>query len=141
MWPLAVAAVVPKLMTTTAVCVAVRRWKLSSVSAALEQAGAEVRDPVWRLPFWTPYEPMIEPGIADLRELPVDDVRLHALRQQEVARLEVAVHEGERHLRRDVHPDLLHRVGEDRVRLALEAAAHLTNSVRPPFTILTSDGA
>lgn len=44
----------------------------AAVAAALEQAGAEVRDPVWRLPFWTPYEPMIEPGIADLDNAPPD---------------------------------------------------------------------
>jgi leucyl aminopeptidase len=44
----------------------------ATVAAALEKAGAEVRDPVWRLPFWTPYEPMIEPGIADLDNAPPD---------------------------------------------------------------------
>ena len=27
-------------------------------------------DPLWRLPFWTPYEPLIEPGIADLDNAP-----------------------------------------------------------------------
>ncbi|MBT8415574.1 MAG: leucyl aminopeptidase family protein, partial [Boseongicola sp.] len=27
-------------------------------------------DPVWRLPFWDPYEGMIEPGIADLDNAP-----------------------------------------------------------------------
>ena len=39
-------------------------------AAALCAAGARVRDPVWRLPFWTPYEPLIEPGIADLDNAP-----------------------------------------------------------------------
>ena len=39
-------------------------------AAALAQAGERVRDPVWRLPFWTPYETMIEPGIADLDNAP-----------------------------------------------------------------------
>jgi leucyl aminopeptidase len=29
-----------------------------------------VADPVWRLPFWSPYEPLIEPGIADLDNAP-----------------------------------------------------------------------
>ena len=29
-----------------------------------------VRDPVWRLPFWDPYEALIEPGIADLDNAP-----------------------------------------------------------------------
>jgi leucyl aminopeptidase len=46
----------------------------AAVAAALEQAGAKVRDPVWRLPFWTPYEPMIEPGIADLDNAPPDSM-------------------------------------------------------------------
>ena len=39
-------------------------------AAALERAAREVRDPVWRLPFWDAYEPMIEPGIADLDNAP-----------------------------------------------------------------------
>ena len=37
---------------------------------ALEKAARSVRDPVWRMPFWDPYEPMIEPGIADLDNAP-----------------------------------------------------------------------
>jgi len=40
------------------------------LAAALETAAAEVRDPVWRLPFWDAYETMIEPGIADLDNAP-----------------------------------------------------------------------
>jgi leucyl aminopeptidase len=40
------------------------------LAAALAEAGGRVRDPVWRLPFWAPYEPMIEPGIADLDNAP-----------------------------------------------------------------------
>lgn len=39
-------------------------------SQALEAAAAQVADPVWRLPFHAPYEPMIEPGIADLDNAP-----------------------------------------------------------------------
>lgn len=39
-------------------------------AALLATAGAKVRDPVWRMPFWTPYEPLIEPGIADLDNAP-----------------------------------------------------------------------
>lgn len=39
-------------------------------AALLATAGARVRDPVWRMPFWTPYEPLIEPGIADLDNAP-----------------------------------------------------------------------
>ncbi len=39
-------------------------------AAALAAAAAAVRDPVWRLPFWDPYEAMIEPGIADLDNAP-----------------------------------------------------------------------
>ncbi|WP_417726608.1 leucyl aminopeptidase family protein [Roseovarius sp.] len=39
-------------------------------AVALEAAAARVADPVWRLPFHTPYEAMIEPGIADLDNAP-----------------------------------------------------------------------
>jgi leucyl aminopeptidase len=42
----------------------------AGVVAALESAAARVADPVWRLPFWTPYEAEIEPGIADLDNAP-----------------------------------------------------------------------
>jgi leucyl aminopeptidase len=38
--------------------------------SALETAAATNADPVWRMPFHTPYEPMIEPGIADLDNAP-----------------------------------------------------------------------
>ncbi|QGX97160.1 leucyl aminopeptidase family protein [Roseovarius faecimaris] len=38
--------------------------------SALETAAAQVADPVWRLPFYAPYEAMIEPGIADLDNAP-----------------------------------------------------------------------
>ena len=37
---------------------------------ALEAGGAQTADPLWRMPFWTPYETMIEPGIADLDNAP-----------------------------------------------------------------------
>jgi leucyl aminopeptidase len=40
------------------------------IAAALDAAARAVRDPVWRLPFWAPYEPLIEPGIADLDNAP-----------------------------------------------------------------------
>lgn len=39
-------------------------------AAALDAAAERVHDPVWRMPFWTPYEKMIEPGIADLDNAP-----------------------------------------------------------------------
>ena len=39
-------------------------------AANLEPASRKVEDPVWRLPFWEPYEPMIEPGIANLDNAP-----------------------------------------------------------------------
>ncbi|MDJ0640852.1 MAG: leucyl aminopeptidase family protein [Paracoccaceae bacterium] len=39
-------------------------------AAALEAAAKAVQDPVWRMPFWEPYEKMIEPGIADLDNAP-----------------------------------------------------------------------
>ncbi|MFD2739656.1 leucyl aminopeptidase family protein [Sulfitobacter aestuarii] len=37
---------------------------------ALESAASRQADPVWRMPFHAPYEPMIEPGIADLDNAP-----------------------------------------------------------------------
>ena len=37
---------------------------------ALEHAADTQADPVWRMPFHTPYEAMIEPGIADLDNAP-----------------------------------------------------------------------
>jgi leucyl aminopeptidase len=37
---------------------------------AVVAAGTRVRDPVWQLPFWDPYETLIEPGIADLDNAP-----------------------------------------------------------------------
>jgi leucyl aminopeptidase len=37
---------------------------------ALAKSAAAVRDPVWRLPFWEPYESLIEPAIADLDNAP-----------------------------------------------------------------------
>ena len=39
-------------------------------SAALATAGAALADPLWRMPFWTPYEALIEPGLADLDNAP-----------------------------------------------------------------------
>ena len=41
-----------------------------ALASALAAASAEVADPLWRMPFWTPYEPLIEPGIADLDNAP-----------------------------------------------------------------------
>lgn len=40
------------------------------LAAALSAAGAGAADPLWRLPFWEPYEALIEPGIADLDNAP-----------------------------------------------------------------------
>ncbi|MBL9060387.1 MAG: leucyl aminopeptidase family protein, partial [Mangrovicoccus sp.] len=42
----------------------------AGVAAALAAAAARVRDPVWQLPLHTPYEGLIEPGIADLDNAP-----------------------------------------------------------------------
>ncbi|GGX40640.1 leucyl aminopeptidase [Tateyamaria omphalii] len=42
----------------------------TSLVAALETAARATADPVWRMPFHTPYEAMIEPGIADLDNAP-----------------------------------------------------------------------
>lgn len=41
-----------------------------SAASAISKGGAAVADPVWRLPFHTPYDAMIEPGIADLDNAP-----------------------------------------------------------------------
>ncbi len=41
-----------------------------AVAAALVAGGAAVADPLWRMPFWNPYEALIEPGIADLDNAP-----------------------------------------------------------------------
>lgn len=40
------------------------------LSDALQQGAKACSDPVWRLPFHTPYEHIIEPGIADLDNAP-----------------------------------------------------------------------
>jgi leucyl aminopeptidase len=42
----------------------------AGVASGLEAGAAAVGDPVWRLPFHTPYEALIEPGIADLDNAP-----------------------------------------------------------------------
>lgn len=36
----------------------------------LSRAGAKASDPLWRMPYWEPYEAMIEPSIADLDNAP-----------------------------------------------------------------------
>jgi len=41
-----------------------------SFAGGLAEAAAGCADPVWRMPFHTPYEAMIEPGIADLDNAP-----------------------------------------------------------------------
>ena len=41
-----------------------------AIADAVAQAGGQAADPVWRMPFHTPYETMIEPGIADLDNAP-----------------------------------------------------------------------
>jgi leucyl aminopeptidase len=41
-----------------------------ATATAIQSAGMACADPVWRLPFWEPYETMIEPGIADLDNAP-----------------------------------------------------------------------
>ena len=40
------------------------------LAAALSLAGTAAADPLWRMPFWEPYEAKIEPGIADLDNAP-----------------------------------------------------------------------
>jgi leucyl aminopeptidase len=41
-----------------------------ALAADLAAAAQATADPLWRLPFWDPYEPLIEPGIADLDNAP-----------------------------------------------------------------------
>ena len=41
-----------------------------AMAAKVETAAHAVRDPLWRMPFWDPYEELIEPGIADLDNSP-----------------------------------------------------------------------
>ncbi|WP_304616122.1 leucyl aminopeptidase family protein [Paracoccus sp. (in: a-proteobacteria)] len=41
-----------------------------ATAEVLQQAGMQVGDPVWRMPFWAPYESQIEPAIADLDNAP-----------------------------------------------------------------------
>ena len=41
-----------------------------STATALASAAQRVSDPVWRMPFHNAYEPLIEPGIADLDNAP-----------------------------------------------------------------------
>ena len=40
------------------------------LARALREAAPGAADPVWEMPFWEPYESMIEPGIADLDNAP-----------------------------------------------------------------------
>jgi leucyl aminopeptidase len=42
----------------------------AGIAAALEAGAVAGFDPVWRMPFHTPYETVIEPGIADLDNAP-----------------------------------------------------------------------
>jgi leucyl aminopeptidase len=42
----------------------------TALAQALQDAATTHFDPVWRLPFWDAYEPLIEPGIADLDNAP-----------------------------------------------------------------------
>lgn len=41
-----------------------------TLSKALRKSAKKVADPIWELPYWDPYETMIEPGIADLDNAP-----------------------------------------------------------------------
>ncbi|SOH93012.1 leucyl aminopeptidase [Monaibacterium marinum] len=41
-----------------------------ALAAMIDCAAIQAHDPLWRMPFWEPYEPMIEPGIADLDNAP-----------------------------------------------------------------------
>lgn len=41
-----------------------------ALAGDISDAGGQSADPLWRLPFWEPYEDNIEPGIADLDNAP-----------------------------------------------------------------------
>ncbi len=41
-----------------------------SDSKKIKKAAKQVFDPVWEMPFWDPYDDMLEPGIADLDNAP-----------------------------------------------------------------------
>lgn len=41
-----------------------------ALASALTRAGSVWADPLWRMPFWEPYETLIEPGVADLDNAP-----------------------------------------------------------------------
>ena len=41
-----------------------------ALAADLSAASMRVRDPLWRMPFWAPYDSMIEPDLADLDNAP-----------------------------------------------------------------------
>ena len=41
-----------------------------ATAQTLMTAGTRAHDPLWRMPFWEPYETMIEPSIADLDNAP-----------------------------------------------------------------------
>ena len=43
---------------------------LDSHASAISKASVVAMDPVWRMPFWDPYEKLIEPQIADLDNAP-----------------------------------------------------------------------
>jgi leucyl aminopeptidase len=40
------------------------------LAGAISKAAKSQADPLWRLPFWDPYEPVIEPEVADLDNAP-----------------------------------------------------------------------
>ena len=44
--------------------------QIDRTAAQLLNSGQTAADPLWRMPFWDPYEKMIEPGIADLDNAP-----------------------------------------------------------------------
>jgi leucyl aminopeptidase len=43
---------------------------VDALAAEIVDAGSAVADPMWRMPFWDPYEAMIEPDVADLDNAP-----------------------------------------------------------------------
>lgn len=71
----------PDFMTTLATLTGAARVALGpdlppfytddeAMAARIAEGAAQLADPLWRMPFWNPYEELIEPQIADLDNAP-----------------------------------------------------------------------
>ena len=52
------------------ICMATFYTDDNNLANLLKESSIRVRDPIWEMPFHNPYEPLIEPGIADLDNAP-----------------------------------------------------------------------